>query len=99
MRVILPKTAAAAAARALRVRKTLPPSRQYGTAVGLSQARKISRGQPIDAKRTYSFLSRAYPAYRDAMRRGLGPETSKAIGAFLLWGGMPAYNSLSRRLA
>ena len=99
MRVVLGKGAANAAARALRVRKTLPPSRQYGTAVGLSQARKISQGKPIDAKRTYSFLSRAYPAYRDAVRRGLSPETSKAIGAFLLWGGMPAYNQLSRALS
>lgn len=95
-RVVLPQQAAKAAERALKIRKTLPASRQYGTPAGLSQARKIAASREVDAARTWSFLSRAQPASVAARIAGKTARESKAIGAYDLWGGAAAYRYLRR---
>ena len=57
-RVRLGREAARLAQRALDARGGLPPSRRYGTPAGLAQARRIARGEPVDAARTRAFLAR-----------------------------------------
>lgn len=89
--------AARKAREALKIRKGLPASKQYGTPAGLAQARRIAKNQPIDPIRTASFLRRFRPIYLKAYRNGhRSPETSKAIGAWDLWGGSPAWEKIGR---
>ena len=94
-RVRLGREAARLAQRALDARGRLPPSRRYGTTAGLAQARRIARDEPVDAARTRAFLARFRPIYLREYRKGhRSPETSKAIGAWWLWGGSPAWSKL-----
>jgi len=79
-----------AAREALDIRKELPPSRQYGTLVGLARANQIANGDNLSLRtlvRMRSYLIRARENYRTARDKGLTAENSKAIGAYLLWGG------------
>ena len=79
-----------AARKALDIRKELPPSRQYGTRVGLARANQIANGDNLSLStlvRMRSYLIRARENYRTARDKGLTAENSKAIGAYLLWGG------------
>jgi len=84
-----------AARKALDIRKELPPSRQYGTRVGLARANQIANGDNLSLStlvRMRSYLIRARENYRTARDKGLTAENSKAIGAYLLWGGPRALN-------
>ena len=79
-----------AAKEALETRKDLPPSRQYGTRVGLARANQIANGDNLSIRtlvRMRSYLIRARENYRTAREKGLTAEDSKAVGAYLLWGG------------
>jgi len=79
-----------AARKGLEIRKDLPPSRQYGTRVGLARANQIANGENLSLRtlvRMRSYLIRARENYRTAKGKGLTAENSKAIGAYLLWGG------------
>jgi len=99
MRVRLPKEARRLARSALKVRAELPPSRRYGTPAGVGMAAAIARGDTVDAARVYGFLSRFRPAYQLAVRsKRRSPRTSKVVGAYMLWGGEPAYRYLSERV-
>ena len=89
--------AARKAREALKIRQGLPASKRYGTPAGLAQARKIAQNQPIDPVRTAGFLRRFRPIYLAAYRDGhRSPRTSKAIGAWDLWGGSPAWEKIGR---
>jgi len=82
-----------AARRALEIREKLPPSRRYGTLTGLKRARQIINGDNLSLStlvRMRSYLLRARPNYRKAKSEGKTAETSKAIGAYDLWGGLKA---------
>lgn len=84
-----------AARKALEIRKELPKSRQYGTLVGLARANQIVNGDNLSLRtlvRMRSYLIRARENYRTAKDKGLTAENSKAIGAYLLWGGPRALN-------
>jgi len=96
--IVLRGGAVTSAKRSLRVWKTLPYSKKYGTTVGHAMAKKIASGKPVPARKVYSFLNRSYPNYFKAKSRGGDETTSKAIGAFNLWGGVAAMNQLSRFL-
>ena len=97
MKVRLPKEARRLARAALRVRPQLPPSRRYGTPIGLGIAAAIGRGDAVDGARVLSFLQRARPAYQLALKKGTrSPRTSRAVGAYYLWGGEPARRYLER---
>jgi len=49
----------------------------------------------VDAARTRAFLARFRPIYLREYRKGhRTPDTSKAIGAWWLWGGSPAWAKL-----
>lgn len=99
MRVRLPKEARRLARSALKVRAELPPSRRYGTPSGVGMAVAISRGDTVDAQRVFGFLSRFRPAYQLALKqKRKSPRTSKVVGAYMLWGGEPAYRYLAGRL-
>jgi hypothetical protein len=81
------------ARRALEFRKTLPPSRKFGTPVGLARARDIANNVLLSQDtilRMNSFLARArsnYELYLDE-----SDETKRGSGywSYLLWGGDPA---------
>ena len=81
-----------AAKRALEYRKTLPPSKRFGTPVGLARARDIAAGKNLSVqtvKRMRSFLARHrknYDMYKDK------PVSERGAGywSFGLWGGYSA---------
>jgi hypothetical protein len=93
-----------AARKALDDREDLPPSRKYGTLVGLARANQIANGDNLSLStllRMRSYLSRARQNYDKAKAQGLDNKTSKAIGAFGLWGGpraLPWVNKQIERL-
>ena len=96
-----PKEVQLAAQRALEARDNVPPSRKAGTLVGLARANQLARGENISMNtllRMHSYLSRAKPAYDAAKAKGLDAESSKAIQAMGLWGGLPALAWVRREL-
>ena len=81
-----------AAREALEFRKTLPPSRRFGTPVGLARARDIANNVPLSLetiKRMNSFLSRHRKNYD--MYKGM-PKDQRGAGywSYQLWGGISA---------
>jgi hypothetical protein len=98
---VAPKYIADAAKKALEIRKELPPSRQYGTLVGLARANQLANGENISDDtllRMRSYLLRARANYRSAKSQGKTAENSKAIGAYLLWGGPRALAWVEQQL-
>jgi hypothetical protein len=90
-----------AAKKALDIRKDLPPSRQYGTRVGLARANQIANGDNLSTStlvRMRSYLIRARENYRTARDKGLTAENSKAVGAYLLWGGPRALSWVNQQI-
>ena len=90
-----------AAKKALDTREDLVKSRQYGTLVGLARANQIANGDNISLDtlvRMRSYLLRAKEAYSRAKSRGLTAENSKAIGAYLLWGGPRALPWVQKKI-
>lgn len=78
------------AKEALEIRETLPASRKYGTLVGLARANQLANGDNVSLQtliRMRSYLIRARADYRQAKSQGLDASNSKAIGAYMLWGG------------
>jgi hypothetical protein len=81
------------ARRALEFRKTLPPSRKFGTPVGLARARDIANNVALSQDtilRMRSYLARA----RDSHDMYLGESDPEKRGSgywsYLLWGGVSA---------
>jgi len=98
---VAPDYIAKAARKALDIRKDLPPSRQYGTLVGLARANQLANGENISQDtlvRMRSYLLRARANYRTAKNQGKTAENSKAIGAYLLWGGPRALAWVEQQL-
>jgi len=87
---VAPKYIADQAKKALEIRETLPKSRQAGTLVGLARANQLANGENLSLQtlvRMRSYLIRARDNYRQAKRAGLNASNSKAIQAYMLWGG------------
>jgi len=87
---VAPKYMADQAKKALEIRETLPASRKYGTLVGLARANQLVNGENLSLQtliRMRSYLIRARQNYRNARSKGLDATNSKAVGAYLLWGG------------
>lgn len=77
-----------AAARALALRASLPPSRRAMTPVGLARARDLSNGRPVSLdtiRRMAEYFARHVIDKRGA---GWGVD-SKGFQAWLGWGGDP----------
>ncbi len=77
------------ARRALDVRKTLPKSKQAGTAVGLARANQLAKGDNLSnetIKRMKSFIARHKPNYEKARRQGKTIKDGGVILAMALWG-------------
>lgn len=90
-----------AAKKALEIREDLPPSRRYGTAVGLARANQLVNGDNLSLEtliRMRSYLIRARSNYDSAKSRGLTAKNSKAIGAYLLWGGPRALGWVNKQI-
>lgn len=78
-----------AAARALDLRASLPPSRRAMTPAGLARARDLSNGRPVSLdviRRMSEFFTRNASSYRAG--EGWGVD-SKGWQAWLGWGGDP----------
>jgi hypothetical protein len=89
------------AKRALEIRETLPKSRQAGTLVGLARANQLANGDNLSEQtliRMRSYLIRARQDYRNAKRAGLDASNSKAIQAYMLWGGPRALTWVNSQL-
>ena len=80
------------ATAALAHRKTLPPSRQFGTAVGLARARDIKNNVALSKRtinRMRSFLARHRANY-EKQKRLPRKDRGKAYWSYQLWGGAAA---------
>jgi DNA-directed RNA polymerase subunit K/omega len=89
------------AKRALEIREELSPSRQAGTRVGLARANQLANGDNVSIQtllRMRSYLLRAKQNYTEAKRQGKTAENSKAILAYMLWGGTRALPWVNREL-
>ena len=98
---VAPKYIADQAKKALEIRKTLPKSRQAGTLVGLARANQLANGENLSKQtllRMRSYLIRAREDYRQAKFRGLDASNSKAIQAYMLWGGPRALAWVNEQL-
>ena len=83
-----PAAVASAAARALDLRASLPPSRRGMTSVGIARARDLSRRRPVSLdtiRRMSSYFAR-HAVDKDG--EGWGVD-SKGFQAWLGWGGDP----------
>ena len=99
MKITPPKSAQRRAARALEIRADLPPSRRAGLSPGraralgirsgVSQARRIARGAPVEVAPVRAFFSRFAGMVERARAQGLDARTSRAVLAWDLWGGDP----------
>ncbi len=98
---VAPDYMATAAKRALKTREELPASKKYGTLVGLARARQLVNRENLSLEtliRMRSYLIRARSNYDIAMSRGLNAKNSKAIGAYLLWGGPRALSWVNKQI-
>jgi len=107
-----PKEACENARAALALRKTLPKSRRgglepeeaerQGILSGVVMARELaeSEGHPIKDWRPYLRSLKRFRgvAYR-AMDQGKGPENSKAILVFFMWGGDAMIEAVEKHIA
>ena len=101
-----------AAQRGLDARAAAPRSRKggldrgeaakTGITSGVEQARRIVRGEWMDAPQMYRFFARFRGTYERAIARDPSvldhPERSKIVQAWLLWGGDPGYREVVRAL-
>ena len=93
-----PAAVAAAAARALDLRASLPPSRRGMTPVGIARARDLSSRRPVSLdtiRRMASYFARHAV---DKSGEGWGVD-SKGFQAWLGWGGDPGKAWADRLLA
>jgi hypothetical protein len=93
------QSAILAAKRGLEARKKAPKSKKGGLSAmqaaeegvgsGVLRARDIVAGKKINAYQVKAFFDRHQQNHLNAKLKGLKPEESKAIQAWLLWGGEP----------
>lgn len=101
---VAPKYIRDVAKEGLEIRETLPPSRKAGTLVGLARANQLANGENLSLStliRMRSYLVRAKQNYLEAKSRGLDATNSKAIQAYMLWGGpraLPWVNEQIKKL-
>ena len=98
------KSAIAAAKRGLKAREQAPKSKrggldalqakEAGVGSGVLRARDIIAGKRINAYQVKAFFDRHQGNYISAVAKGLAPERSKAIQAWLIWGGNPLYRQV-----
>jgi len=89
------------AKKALEAREKAVPSKRGMTRVGLARANQLARGDNISLsvlKRMRSYLLRARSYYDAAVKKGLKPEDSPAIQAYLGWGGASALGWVNQQL-
>lgn len=94
-----PKEAQRLAREALRLRETLPPSRQCCTDTGIAQAKRIAAGLPMEPRLIYNWFARHSLRIIEAELAGKTAATSKAIQAAHFWGGWPMYHAVAKSLA
>jgi len=100
------KSSIAAAKRGLKAREKAPKSKRggldamqakaAGVGSGVLRARDIIAGKRINAYQVKAFFDRHQGNYISAIAKGLKPEESKAIQAWLIWGGDPLYRQVKR---
>jgi hypothetical protein len=100
------KSSIKAAQRGLRAREKAPKSKKggldamqaadQGIGSGVLRARDIIAGKRINAYQVKAFFDRHQGNYLNAVAKGLKPEESKAIQAWLIWGGGPLYSQVKR---
>jgi hypothetical protein len=81
------------ARRALEFRKTLPPSRKFGTPVGLARARDIANNVALSQdtiKRMKSYLARARDSYNMYLKEPDETKRGSGYWSYNLWGGVSA---------
>ena len=81
------------AKRALEFRKTLPPSRKFGTPVGLARARDIANNVALSQDtimRMKSYLARARDSYNMYLDEPNPEKRGSGYWSYLLWGGVSA---------
>ncbi len=88
--VVPPVSVAREAARGLKLRASLPPSRRCCTTVGLRRASQLKNRQPVSVN-TLKRMKAYFDRHRvDRKGRGWGVD-SKGYQAWLLWGGDAGY--------
>lgn len=95
-----------AAKKGLEARKKAPKSKKggldtqqakaEGVGSGVARARDIIAGKRVNAYQVKAFFDRHRQNYLDAKLKGLRPEESKAIQAWLIWGGEPLRKQAER---
>ncbi len=100
------KSAQKAAKRGLEARAKAPKSKkggldamqayEMGVGSGVLRARDIVAGKRVNAYQVNAFFNRHRQNYINAKLKGLKPEESKAIQAWLLWGGEPLRKQVAR---
>lgn len=100
------KSAIRDAKRGLEARKKAPKSKKGGLSAmqaaeegvgsGVLRARDIVAGKKVNAYQVKAFFDRHRQNYLNAKLKGLKPEESKAIQAWLLWGGEPLRKQVER---
>lgn len=108
VRVRPPAAARRVAARALEMRRGLPPSRRgglspaeagrQGIGSGVKRAMDIAAGRSVDAMQVHRFFARSHGHADRARARGLTFAESKAIQASDLWGGRPMWAAAKKAL-
>jgi hypothetical protein len=104
---ITPSSAARTqAARALEIRRDVVASRRAGLTTqeagaqgigsGVARARDIAAGKRVDAYQVLRFFQRFRGLVAEAQAQGLDARSSKAIQAWMLWGGEPLYRQAAR---
>lgn len=69
---------------------------EQGIGSGVLRARDIIAGKRVNAYQVKAFFDRHQQNYLNAKLKGLKPEESKAIQAWLIWGGDPLYRQAKR---
>ena len=100
------KSSIAAAKRGLKAREKAPKSKkggldalqahEQGIGSGVLRARDIVAGKRVNAYQVKAFFDRHHQNYLNAKLKGLKPEESRAIQAWLIWGGDPLYRQVKR---
>ena len=67
---------------------------EQGIGSGVLRARDIVAGKRVNAYQVKAFFDRHQQNYLNAKLKGLKPEESRAIQAWLIWGGDPLYRQV-----
>ena len=103
------KAAITAAKKGLEARKKAPKSKKggldtqqakaEGVGSGVARARDIIAGKRVNAYQVKAFFARHRQNYLDAKIKGLRAEESRAIQAWLIWGGEPLRKQAEQEVA